>query len=114
MTPGEAEPRLPDRGLQAERTSLAWTRASLAVWANGGLLLARDLAALKEPARLAGAALASAVALALVAIAVSRQRTFRHPDGRRLVPRRQIHFAGVAILCLVLLVSVTVAITARR
>ncbi len=91
-----------DRGSQAERTTLAWTRTSFAFLANGALLMIRNLHGSAGPAALIPATLAGAVALATFVIAVRRQRTLqRQPLPERRTPRRQVHTIGTAVLALI-------------
>jgi uncharacterized membrane protein YidH (DUF202 family) len=91
-----------DNGLQAERTTLAWTRTSFAFLANGALMTVRDL---HGPVGLAGlipAGLAAVVALCTYLIALQRQRTLGHrPLPTRISPRRQVYLVGVAVLLLI-------------
>ena len=91
-----------DNGLQAERTTLAWTRTSFAFLANGALLTVRDL---HGPVGLAGlipAGLAAVVALCTYLIALQRQRTLGHrPLPTRISPRRPVYLVGVAVLLLI-------------
>ena len=85
----------PDRGLQAERTRLAWTRTSFAFLANGGLLTLKDLHSHHGPtAALILAALAIAAALVTYLIAVQRQRTLAlRPLPTRITARRDVGIA---------------------
>ena len=97
-----------DRGLQPERTSLAWTRTSLAVVVSGGLVLLkdRDVAHLFDhPGRTAVGGLAIAVAVTLFLVGVRRRRMLS--DNRPAVhstARREILGAGAAVLVLTALV----------
>ena len=91
-----------DRGSQAERTTLAWTRTSFAFLANGALLMIRNLHGPAGPTGWIPAALAGVVALGTFVIAVRRQHTLQQrPLPRRLAPRRQVHIIGVAVLALI-------------
>jgi uncharacterized membrane protein YidH (DUF202 family) len=94
-------------GLQAERTTLAWTRTSFAFLANGALLTVRDLHGDQGPAGLIPAGLAAVVALCTYLIAIQRQRTLgRRPLPTRIGPRRQVYLVGAAVLALILVTEV--------
>lgn len=96
-----------DRGLQAERTTLAWTRTSFAFLVNGALLMIRNLHGSGGPAGLIPAVLAGAVALGTFLIAVQRQRTLqRQPLGGQLTPRRSVYVIGTAVLVLIVVTAV--------
>lgn len=81
-----------DRGLQAERTTLAWTRTALAVAVSGALLLVRDRHFCGSPARIAVFVGTAALAAAVYAVGVHRRRQLRADPrpctatGRRCVP----------------------------
>ncbi|OBB63249.1 DUF202 domain-containing protein [Mycobacterium sp. 852014-50255_SCH5639931] len=95
-----------DRGSQAERTTLAWTRTSFAFLGNGALLMIKNLHGSVGPNAFIPAALAGAVALATFVIAVRRQRTLqRQPLPKRLTPRRQVHVIGMAVLTLIVVTT---------
>lgn len=92
----------PDRGSQAERTVLAWTRTSFAFLVNGALLMIRNLHGSAGAAELIPAAVACVVALGTYFIAVQRQRTLqRRPIPERVTPRRQVYVIGTAVLVLI-------------
>lgn len=79
MDPGaEPQDRVWDRGLQLERTSLAWTRSALAMLAAGALVV-RLLATRDQPA----VALSCAAVLVVMAAAVLllAARRYRHADA---------------------------------
>lgn len=67
----------PDRGLQAERTVLAWRRTSLAV-AAGSVVLYRLSAETLGPAGVLGNAVCLVVALAAYARGARRYREVKH------------------------------------
>jgi uncharacterized membrane protein YidH (DUF202 family) len=92
-----------DNGLQPERTQLAWTRTSLAVLANGVLVLLKDpmLTDDAHRARLAVAVLSGVVALGIFLTGVHRQRELAaRPLPRRLTARAELVGVGVAMLIL--------------
>ena len=96
-----------DDGLQAERTTLAWTRTSFAVLANGALLTVRDLHGDQGPAGLIPAGLAAVVALCTYLVALQRQRTLgRRPLPTRICPRPQVYLVGAAVVALILVTEV--------
>lgn len=96
-----------DSGLQAERTTLAWTRTSFAVLVNGALLILRNLHGAEGPLRLIPAGTAAAVALGTYVIALQRQRTLRRdPLPARIAPRRQVYLIGTAVLLLIVVTMV--------
>jgi uncharacterized membrane protein YidH (DUF202 family) len=102
-------PRGSEAGLQAERTALAWTRTSLALLANGALLLLSDLRGF--PGRLGLVAVGFAVVLALATylIGLRRQRTLtRRPLPYPLTPRREVYLLGFSVLVLVIVSLFTV------
>lgn len=98
----------PDRGLQAERTTLAWTRTSFALLVNGVLLTVKDTHGGDGPARLIPAGLAAAAASCSYAIAYQRQRTLgQRPLPTRITPRRQVYAVGMAVLVLMVVTAFT-------
>jgi uncharacterized membrane protein YidH (DUF202 family) len=93
-----------DRGLQAERTTLAWTRTSLAVLVNGALLLIRDIHSYAGPLGLVATGLAAVLALSTYLIGVGRQRTLaRRPLPDRISPRREVYLVGTSVVVLILI-----------
>jgi uncharacterized membrane protein YidH (DUF202 family) len=99
----------PDRGLQAERTRLAWTRTSFGLLANGGLLTLKDLH--NHGGQTAApilAALAVTTALITYLIAVQRQRTLAlRPLPTRITARLQVHVIGIAALVLIVVTAIS-------
>jgi uncharacterized membrane protein YidH (DUF202 family) len=94
----------PDPGLQAQRTSLSWTRTSFAVLANGALLMLHDLADHRAGFGAVAAGIAGFLALVVYLVGVRRQRTLaHHPLPRRLAPVVEVHAVTVAILVLIAL-----------
>jgi len=103
-TPGRG-PR--DNGLQAERTTLAWTRTSFAFLSNGALLTLKDLHGYNGLAGLIPAGLAAAVALCTYLLALQRQRTLgRRPLPTRITACRPVYLVGVAVLLLIVVTAV--------
>jgi uncharacterized membrane protein YidH (DUF202 family) len=91
-------------GLQAERTSLAWTRTSFAVLGNGALLLVKQLPYYRSPGALILAGIAAVVALVVYVVGLQRQRTLaRRPLPRHITPRREVHVMGGLVIALTLL-----------
>jgi uncharacterized membrane protein YidH (DUF202 family) len=96
-----------DRGSQAERTALAWTRTSFAFLVNGALLMIRNLHGSVGPTGLIPAGVACAVALGTCFIAVRRRRTLqRRPIPERITPRRQVYVIAMAVLMLIAVTTI--------
>ena len=96
-----------DRGLQAERTTLSWSRTSFAFLVNGAVLMVKNLEGSVGPAAFIPAALAGAVALVTYVIALQRQQTLRQqPFRTRITPRRQVYTIGIASLVLIVVTTV--------
>jgi uncharacterized membrane protein YidH (DUF202 family) len=95
-----------DRGLQAERTALAWTRTSLAIVANGVLLLVKDFPQSGGPLRMSVAGLAAAIAIGAYLVGARRQRVLcRRPLPQRITPRHEVHLVGALILMFIVVVA---------
>ncbi|MFI1465429.1 DUF202 domain-containing protein [Nocardia carnea] len=104
-----AAPPAFDPGLQPERTALSWTRTSLAIAANGLLVVGRDL--LTDPVRwhpvtaiAGGAALLAALGVYLVGKRRTRLLARRPP---RVPARTTIVLTGclITVGCLALLTT---------
>ena len=92
------------RGAQPERTALAWTRTSLAVLANGVLLLLRDTHTDASALHRAAAGVAGMLALSIYLIGVRRQRLLaRRPLPDRISPRHEVYLTGASIIALILI-----------
>ena len=97
----------PKRGLQPERTVLAWTRTSFALLANGALLTVKNLHGAAGLPRLIPALLAAAAAVCTYVIALQRQRTLeQRPIPMRITPRRQVYIVGIAVLVLITVTAI--------
>lgn len=95
----------PDRALQAERTSLAWTRTSLGFLANGVLLLLRNFRTDVPPVSLVAAGFASVVTLWVYGVGRRRQKLLaRQPLPVPLSPRREV-YAVTSLVGLLIFVS---------
>lgn len=95
-----------DRGLQAERTTLAWTRTAFALLVNGVLLTLKDTQGADGPAGLIPAGLAGAAASCCYVIALQRQRALSHrPLPARITPRGQVHILATAVLVLMVVTA---------
>jgi len=108
-----------DRGLQRERTLLAWQRVSLGLLANGALLLLHDLDRAGEPVLLVPGT--AAVVLALLADLVGQRRARAigqsgapaSPDTTAAnvpVPSRAVSALGWSVCALAALTLWTVAV----
>jgi|ERR1700744_619793 uncharacterized membrane protein YidH (DUF202 family) len=99
-----------DRGLQPERTSLAWTRTALAGSTSAVALLLRDrdvAELLHSPARLCVAGVAAVIASAAFGTGLWRRRelaTTPPPSAARA--RRHITSVGVSVVLLSVLVLI--------
>jgi hypothetical protein len=83
---------------------LAWTRTSLAVLANGAILLVRDTHGKASTLQLVAAGAAAVLALSTYLVGVRRQRILaRRPLPDRVSPRREVYLTGVAIISLILI-----------
>lgn len=100
-----------DPGLQPQRTSLAWTRTSLAVLANGALLMLHDVARHRAGFGLVAAGIAVAVAALTFAIGVRRQRILaEHPLPQLLTPRTEVVTVTAAVVILIAVSVIAVLI----
>jgi uncharacterized membrane protein YidH (DUF202 family) len=97
-----------DDGLQAERTSLAWTRTSFAVLGNGALLLVREFDHFPGALRLVPASLAVVVALFIAGVGRRRQRLLhRRPLPPVVTARWEMSAVGISVLVLIVVTAVT-------
>lgn len=97
----------PESGLQAERTTLAWTRTSFTFLVNGALLTVKNLHGSEGPAALIPAFFAAAVALGTYVISLQRQRTLQlYPAQKRTTPRLPVYVIGIAVMILIVVTIV--------
>lgn len=106
-----------DRGLQTERTALAWTRTALAGLASGVVVLLRDrdvAGLVHHPARLVVGGLAMVLAVAVFGLGLRRRHELAvNPLPPRAPARGKILSVGVAVVLGSVLV-VTYLLIARR
>ncbi|MDT5013047.1 MAG: hypothetical protein QOH57_4664 [Mycobacterium sp.] len=89
-------------GLQAERTALAWSRTSLAVLANGVLLILNDPRHYVSPLRAAAVALTGTLTVAIYVIGRRRQRRLAtRPLPGHITPRVEVQLVGIAVIVLI-------------
>ena len=83
---------------------MAWTRTSLAVLANGAILLLRDTPSGAGALHFVAAGVAAVLALSTYLIGVRRQRLLaQRPLPDRISPRREVYLTGVSVIALILL-----------
>ena len=99
------------RGTQPERTALAWTRTSLAVLANGALLLLRDTHTDASALHRVAAGVAGMLALSIYLIGVRRQRLLAcRPLPDRISPRHEVYLTGASIIALILISALSLTL----
>lgn len=105
MSEGAVSPS--DLGLQAERTGLAWSRTSLGVAANAGLLAVRQIGPPPSVAGLAPSVLALVLAVAVAVYGRRRTRRLRvAPLPSPLAPSRAVPLFGGSVVVLAVLSGV--------
>jgi uncharacterized membrane protein YidH (DUF202 family) len=98
-----------ERGTQPERTSLSWTRTSLAVLANGVILLLRDTHA--HALHYVAAAIAGTLTVSTYLIGVRRQRLLaKWPLPERISPRQEVYLTGASVIALILISALSLTI----
>jgi len=91
-----------DAGLQAERTALAWSRISLAVLANGVLLIVRVWRDPGDWLQMIAIVLAFAIAVATYRLGLRRQRVLaRRPLPTPITAGFEVQFVGWSVLVLI-------------
>jgi uncharacterized membrane protein YidH (DUF202 family) len=89
-------------GLQAERTTLAWGRTSLAFLVNGVLLIVKEPRHDDGPLHVIGAGLAVIIAVTVYLVGRRRQRTLaQRPLPDQITARFELQLVGVAVLVLI-------------
>ncbi|MCG7607987.1 MULTISPECIES: DUF202 domain-containing protein [Mycobacterium] len=105
-----------DRGLQAERTSLAWTRTALAVATSGVLVLLRDGRTVglgHDPVRITVVIAAVVLAAGVYAVGLQRRRQLlARPRDCAAAGRRYLPGIGIAVIIAALLVVTYLALSA--
>ena len=97
----------PGPGLQAERTSMAWTRTSLGVLVNGVLLILRQPHHHDGSLRPIAAGLAGIIALVIYLVGLRRERTLaQRPLPSRVTARADVQLVGIAVLVLITVTAV--------
>jgi uncharacterized protein DUF202 len=90
---------------------LAWTRTSLAVLANGAILLLRDTQTGAGRLHFVAAGVAAVLALATYLIGVRRQRLLsQRPLPDRISPRLEVYLTGGSVVALILISGFSVAV----
>jgi uncharacterized membrane protein YidH (DUF202 family) len=98
-------------GSQPERTSLAWTRTSLAVLANGFILLIQHTHRDARPLQFVAAGVAALLAVAIYLIGVRRQRLLaKRPLPSHISPQREVYLTGASIIALILVSALALAV----
>ena len=97
-------------GTQPERTSLAWTRTSLAVLANGFLLLIQHTHRDADQLHFVAASVAALLAVATYLTGVRRQRMLaQRPLPTRISPKREVYLTGGSMIALILISALALA-----
>ena len=90
---------------------MAWTRTSLAVLANGAILMLRDTHSGAGALHFVAAGVATVLALSTFLIGVRRQRLLaQRPLPDRVSPRREVYLTGVSVIGLILLSGLSVTV----
>jgi hypothetical protein len=90
---------------------LAWTRTSLAVLANGAVLLLRDTHNGAGALHFVAAGVAAVLALATYLVGVRRQQLLSHrPLPDRISPRREVYLTGGSVIALILISAFSVTV----
>jgi Domain of unknown function (DUF202) len=90
---------------------LAWTRTSLAVLANGAILLLRDSHSGAGALQFVAAGVAAVLALTTYLVGVRRQRLLsQRPLPDRISPRREVYLTGGSVIALIVISGLSVTV----